>query len=45
MKWYNHEEFNKLPLQVGAHLFITGGMDNWWMSTPIVSIEDIEDVS
>lgn len=43
MNWYNNQEFTKLPLQVGAHLFITGGTDNWWMSTPIVSIEEVED--
>lgn len=42
-KWFNKEELDKQPIKPGVHLCI-GGRDVWWISTPIVSVEEIEDV-
>jgi hypothetical protein len=41
-KWANHEEVEHLEIQVGKKLYI-GSRDMWWMSTTIVSIEEIPD--
>lgn len=43
LKWNNKEEYEKLPLQTGKKLYITS-RDIWWLSTEIISIEEVEHV-
>jgi hypothetical protein len=38
IRWFERESYEKLEVQVGKKLYITG-KDEWWLSTPIVSIE------
>lgn len=41
IKWHNKEPYEKQPIKVGTHLHI-GSRDVWWLSTPIVSIEEVD---
>lgn len=43
IKWHNKEPYDQQPISQGTHLYI-GSKDVWWLSTPIVSVEEIEDV-
>jgi len=38
INYANNEEYEHLPVQVGKKMAI-GGREEWWLSTPIVSIE------
>lgn len=40
--WIYIWKLDKHPVQIGMHLYVQG-RDEWWLSTPIVSIEEIED--
>lgn len=41
--WKEIYALEKHPVQVGMCLYVSG-RDEWWLSTPITSIEEIEDV-
>jgi len=37
-----HDGLHTMPIQVGLRMY-TSCMDSWWLSTPIVSIEEVEE--
>jgi len=43
IRWHNKEPYDHQPIAPGVHLYI-GCRGSWWLSTPIISVEEIEHV-
>lgn len=44
MKWHERKDYEPLYFDIGSHVYVTA-MEETWLSTPIVTVEEIEEIN